>query len=297
MVVAAVAAACGGDSKTVKIPGGGEVSVSDKVPGDFPKDYPVYKGAKVTGSLTGSSKGITGTTVTWETGDSLDKVTAFYADAFKSGAWKSDSTGQLNDSSFWTGDSSDGKKSHYLMVSKAGDKTTIIVTVGDKQGDTSSSDTPTSGGSTSKTATGGSSSGSSKTATASAESSSKTPESSPLPPEVKLSKDFPTDRVPLPSGARVTGSSSFGQGGSKTYIIEFYTKDSPENVADYFSNEMPKHGWSDAFSSNSNGDYFVTFTAGDASASSNDGMTAAASASESAGYTKVGVTVSLTGTP
>ena len=87
VVGAAIAGACGGGSKTVQIPGGGQVSVSDKLPASFPTDYPVYPGAKVTGSLSNTSNGITGTTVTWQTGDSLSKVTDFYTNAFKSGAW------------------------------------------------------------------------------------------------------------------------------------------------------------------------------------------------------------------
>ena len=119
----------------------------------------------------------------------------------------------------------------------------------------------------------------------------------PPPPEVRLPKDFPTDRVPLPSGARVTSSTSFGQGGQKTYIITYFTKSSPDDVAKYFSDEMPKHGWSSAFSSNSNGELFVTFTSGDTGSGSNDGLTVTASDStDTPGYTQVGVSVSLTGT-
>lgn len=298
LLVATLIGACGGDSKTVKIPGGGEVSVSGKLPDNFPKAFPVYKGAKVQGSYTGKNQGVSGTVVTWETGDSIDKVKEFYSNAFQSGDWPVTSNGDLNGSAYWGGESSDGKTTFYTMVSETSGKTSIIATVGDTPSDSSSS----SSGDT------GSSSGSNKTATAEASSSDgssdsgssssqKSPTASPLPPEVKIAKDFPTDRVPLPSGARVTSSSSFGSGGTKTFIVEFYTKDSPEKAADYFSTEMPKHGWSDSFSSNTNGDYFVTFTSGDANASSNDGMTVSASASDTAGYATVSLTVSLTATP
>jgi hypothetical protein len=294
-VVASLAmlAACGGDSKTVKIPGGGEASVSNKLPDNFPKDFPVYKGAKVQGSYTGKNEGVSGTAVTWETSDSIDKVKDFYSNAFQSGAWPTTSNGDLNGSAYWGGESSDGKTTFYTMVSTVDGKTNIIATVGDTPNDSSSSSSGDSG--SAKTSTSGSSSDSSFDSGSS--SSEKSPTASPLPPEVKLSKDFPTDRVPLPSGARVTSSSSFGSGGSKTFIVEFYTKDSPEKAADYFSTEMPKHGWSDSFSSNTNGEYFVTFTAADTSTSSNDGMTANASESETSGYTKVGLTVSLTAAP
>ena len=98
--------------------------------------------------------------------------------------------------------------------------------------------------------------------------------------------------MPFPSGARVTSSSSFGSGGNQTYIIELYAKDSPEDVATYFSDEMPKHGWSDSFESNSNGDFFVTFTAAD-TASTNEALVISATESETPGYTSVSVSVTV----
>jgi hypothetical protein len=256
----------------------------------------VYKGASVKGSYTGNSNGISGTVVTWETGDSVQKVKDFYDSALKDSSYSSTSSGDTGGSSFWAGESKDGKKAVYVMVTTENNKTSIIATVGDKPADSSSS----SSGSDSS-----SSSNDDKTATAEAEGSGsssssgaeKSPTASPLPAEVPLAKDFPTDRVPLPSGARVTSSSSFGSGGSKTFMIEYYTKDAPDKAAEYFSTELPKHGWADSFSSNQNGEYFVTFTSSDTSASSNDGVTVNASASETSGYTKVGLTVSMTSTP
>ena len=99
--VAVLAVACGGGgSKTVNIPGGGKVSVSDKLPDSFPKDFPVYGGAKVTGSISGSNSGVDGTAVTWDSGDSLDKVKAFYSDAFQSGKWPTNSNGEINGSAY-----------------------------------------------------------------------------------------------------------------------------------------------------------------------------------------------------
>lgn len=280
-----VVACGGGDSKTVKIPGGGEVSTSNKVPDSFPKDYPVYGGAKVTGSVNTTTSGITGTSVIWETGDSLQKVTDFYKAAFSKGPWKADSNGQVSDSSYWAGESSDGKKSHYLVAGRQGDKTSITAIVGDKPADSSSSDdTPTSG-SSAKTSTSGSSSTPADSGSSSAS----------LPAEVKIAKDFPADKVPFPSGARITSSSSFGGGGSKTYSVELYVKDAPENVSGYFADELPKHGWTNAFSSNSNGEYLSTFTKEGADASTTEGVTVSAADADVKGYAKVDVIVSSTG--
>jgi hypothetical protein len=76
----------------------------------------------------------------------------------------------------------------------------------------------------------------------------------------------------------------------------FLTKDNAERVAQYFSDEMPKHGWSDAFSANSDGAYFVTFTAGETS-SPNDALTLSANAwTDNPGYTEVALTVGVAAT-
>ena len=277
VLAAALAVACGGgSSKTVKIPGGGEVSVSDKLPDSFPSSYPVYSGAKVKGSFSGTSQGITGTTVTWESGDSVSKVTDYYKNAFKSGSWKSSTTGQVNDSSYWAGESSDGKQAFYLIVSKADSNTSIILTVGDKPNDSSSSDSSND-----------SSSSDSSSSDESGSDASSSPEPAKLPDEVKISKDFPADAVPFPSGARVTSSTSFGGGGSQTYSVELYVKDSPEKVSDYFGTEMPKRGWTNAFTSNSNGEFVVTFSKENADPATTEAATISASESDVKGYTKV----------
>ncbi len=286
---AAFATACGGDSKTVTIPGGGQVSTSNKIPSDFPSDFPVYSGAKVVGSVKGDQKGQQGFYVTWETGDPADKVTTFFKDAFAKGPWKSESTIESNGTVILS--AKKDAKSAALTVSAANNKTTIGVFLGD--------DNSLSG--TAPTKTGSGSASDNKTATAQASrdapdssSSQGSPTASPLPPEVTLPKDFPKDRAPLPSDARVTSSTSFGQGGSKSYIITYYTKSTPEAAADYFSKEMPKHGWVDSFTSNTNGEYFVTFTSAATSGSTNDGLTVTAMKSDTPGYTQVSVSVSLT---
>ncbi len=283
IVGAAITAACGGgDSKTVDIPGGGQVPVSDKIPDSFPSDYPVYSGAKVKGSTRSTTQGITGTSVIWESGDSVDKVSKFYTDEFASGNWKAASNGQVNDSSYWAGENSAGTKSHYLIVSKQDDgKTNITAIVGDKPADSSSS--------SDKTSTSDSSSTPDDSSDDSGSSSS--PEAAKLPDEVKISKDFPTDLVPFPSGARITSSSSFGGGGSQTYSVELYVKDSPENVSSYFADELPKHAWTNAFTSNSNGEYFLTFSKEGGDTSVTEGVTVSATKSDVTGYTKVDLIV------
>lgn len=296
VVVAALAVACGGgDSKTVKIPGGGEVSTSNKLPSDFPSDFPIYGGAKVVGSIKGDQQGLKGFFVTWETGDDVDKVTAFYKKEFEKGPWKSESTLESSGTTI-LGAKKEGKTAA-LTIARSDNKTTIGAFLGD---DDSSSDSSTpSGGSKTSTSSGSSSK---KTSTPSSDSSdSGDSESTPvpntkLPAEVKISKDFPADRVPFPKGARVTSSSSFGGAGSKTYAVELYVKDTPENVGSFFSDELPKHSWTSGFSSESNGEYVETFS-GAENATTTEGVTISAAVADdvTGGYTKVSIIVSSSG--
>ena len=284
MLIALLAFGCGGDSKSIKV-GDTKIDLSNKLPGDFPKDFPVYKGADVQGSATGSEKGIKGTVVTWQTGDDLDKVKDFYDKSFKDGPWKSSSTGSSGDGSFWIADSEDGKKTAYIGTSRSGNKTSIVVTLGDSDKSSSSGDedTPTSS-SAKKTAT-----PSGDDSSEDGEDSSSSPQAAELPDEANLSKDFPSDRVPFPSGARVTSTSSFSSNGAKSYFVEVYIKDTAEKASDYFKTELKKHGWTDAFASESDGEFFITFTGG----SDKEAVTIAIAESDTPGYAKASLSVSM----
>lgn len=287
----AVNAACGSDSKTTKIPGVGEVSTSNKVPDGFPNDFPIYGGAKVTTSSKVTTAGNSGFFVNWETGDAVDKVKEFYSGEFEKGPWKSTSNIDSNGTTLFGAQNTNTKKSATLTLTRAGDKTTIAVFASDDPslGSGDSTSTKTSGGGSSKTSTPSSSgSGSSSTPQGSSVSSD-------LPPEAKLSKDFPSDRVPLPSGSRVTSASSFGGGGSKTYSVEVYVKEAADKLAEYFNTELPKHGWTSGFTSDSNGEFLSTFTKTDASATSNEGVTISVADSETAGYAKATILVTTIG--
>lgn len=286
LLLGLIAAGCGGGkTKTVSVPGGGKVSVSDKLPDNFPKDFPVYKGAKVVASYSGKQDNQEGFFVSWETGDAVDKVKSFYSDAFDKGPWKSSSTFDSSDSSVLSASNADAKQSATLTISRTGNTTSIGAFLGNDAG--LSNDTPTSGNKTSTTS-GGSAAGD-KTSTAEAKTASaeaqKSPASSALPPEVKVSKDFPGDRVPFPGGARVTSSGSFGSDGSKTFSIELYVKDTPENVGSFFETELPKKNWTKSgFSSESNGSYVASFTSSSDPTATSDSINLTVEASETSGY-------------
>lgn len=77
------------DSKT-----GAKVDIgSGKVPDNFPKDFPLYPGAKVTSALSGAQSGKNnGFWLTLTTLDSVDKVSAFYKAQFATNGWTVEST-------------------------------------------------------------------------------------------------------------------------------------------------------------------------------------------------------------
>lgn len=77
------------DTKT-----GAKVDIgSGKVPDTFPKDFPLYPGAKVSSAMSGNESGKSnGFWLTMTTGDSLSKVEAYYKTQFASGGWTVSST-------------------------------------------------------------------------------------------------------------------------------------------------------------------------------------------------------------
>ncbi len=82
------------DSKT-----GAKVDIgTGKVPDNFPKDFPLYPGAKVTSALSGAQSGKNnGFWLTLSTPDSVDKVTAFYKTELAKNGWTIDATYTAND--------------------------------------------------------------------------------------------------------------------------------------------------------------------------------------------------------
>ncbi len=286
MLAGLVAAACGGGSnKTIKIPGTGDsISLSDKLPSDFPGDFPVYKGASLQGSYKGTQEGITGYIVSWQTGDSVDKVKSFYDGEFDKGPWKAASSGNAGGSAFWSADNSDSNKTAWVSVADSDGKTMIIVALGDKQ-DTSSSDSQAQA---EDTATPSSGNGSSAKKTPTAEPEAEATVTSPLPDEVSLSKDFPKDRVPFPGGARVTSDSSYSSGGQKTFLAEIYVKQSAASVNDYFKGELPKHSWTETLTTSENGEFMLMY-----SGATDESLVVTIQQSDTPGYAKVSVMVSV----
>lgn len=290
-LIAAIAVGCGGggSKKTINIPGVGNVSTSNKLPSDFPSDFPTYKGADVQASTTGTYNGISGLYVVWQTGDSVDKVKSYFDDQFKNGSWKSNTTATTNGTSYWVVDSPDHKKAGYVSVSDVNGKTSISAAIGDN--------TNPSGSATESSSSSSEDTPESSDTASSSSSEDNTPVSADLPEAATLSSDFPKDRVPFPDNSRVTSSTSVSSNGQKNYYVEIYVKDSVSNVNDYFKNELPKHGWTDAFSSESNGSFIQTYSGATPSDPSGQGesLTVSVDTSDVDGYAKVSIIASVAG--
>ena len=94
-----VVVGCGGGSSSasVKSPSPGSPASSPTahsmdpavtLPGDFPKDFPIYPGARPVFVGGDSSFGTTTWTVNWETTDSVYTMDAFYQAHLSQGDWK-----------------------------------------------------------------------------------------------------------------------------------------------------------------------------------------------------------------
>lgn len=71
-----------------------------KIPETFPKDFPIYTGAKVTSVMSGSEKGNNnGFWVTLSTSDSMDKVSTFYTNKLAENGWETTSNYSSGDTS------------------------------------------------------------------------------------------------------------------------------------------------------------------------------------------------------
>lgn len=80
------------DNKT-----GSSVSIGENmdIPDDFPKDVPIYPGAKASSIMTSTSEKTANATLT--SGDEATKITKWYEDKFKSEGWTEDNSSTIND--------------------------------------------------------------------------------------------------------------------------------------------------------------------------------------------------------
>lgn len=118
------------DSKT-----GTQVNIgTGEIPSSFPKDFPVYPGAKVTSSLSGANAGKNnGYWLTFETDDAANTVAEFYKTTFAKNGWTVESTFTADGTTTQAVKKNDWKGSLSLAKGDSGEKTQIIVILGQEQ--------------------------------------------------------------------------------------------------------------------------------------------------------------------
>jgi hypothetical protein len=241
----AVASACGGDEKEITIPGdGGDVKITTggELPSDFPDDFPIFKNANLTGTVTGEQEGQSGYFATWETDASTDEVTDFYKEALGKDPWKTSGVITTGEGAMITFTRADNEDFGGLVtVSSSEGKTMFVVFVGEGAGVAPSDEAqPTP----------------EEEATPQEEAPSAQAE---LPDEVALPDGYPSDVAPIPDGARVIDASSFTTGGQTSFAVNYLTKEDPESIADFYGAEVPGGGWSETSRLSSNGEVFLTY--------------------------------------
>ena len=101
----------------------------NKVPDNFPKDFPLYTGAKVTSSLSGAQAGkANGFWLTMSTPDSVDAVTSYYKSQLEAKGWSIQQAYTAGDT--MTETVTKGTWNGSLSISKSSsDKETIVVII------------------------------------------------------------------------------------------------------------------------------------------------------------------------
>lgn len=283
MTVSAVACG-GGGTKTLKGPDGQVVKVSGNksLPDSFPKDFPIYSGATYQGGVESSQRGLSGFYATWTTGDSAEKVSSFYTTKLQDSPWKTTTTINSGGTSFIGVErKSDATQQGFVSIANSGGTTTIGIIIGNNLTTPVSESTSSTSGSADATSTSGGSAGDSTPAGGGS-----------LPDAVSLPSDYPKDRVPLPSGVRVTSASSISSNGNKLYTVEFYSKDDAPTISTYFKNELPKRNWTQTLASETGGQFLLSYSNG---SDSNQTVTVTITKADVSGYQQVSLLVSVKG--
>ena len=107
---------------------------SNTVPDTFPKDFPLYPGAKVASSLSGAQAGKSnGFWLTMTTNDSSDKVVSFYKTELTKNGWTVDSTFTANDMNTQGISKCTWKGSLSMGVSSPDSETQIVIILGEDE--------------------------------------------------------------------------------------------------------------------------------------------------------------------
>lgn len=105
---------------------------SQKVPDNFPKDFPLYPGAKVTSSASGAQAGkSSGFWLSMTSGDAAEKILGFYKTEFAKNGWTVESTVSVNDMTNQTVSKGDTQGSVSVGKGSSDKETQIMIVLGE----------------------------------------------------------------------------------------------------------------------------------------------------------------------
>ena len=106
----------------------------EKLPDTFPKDFPIYQGAKVISSVSniqqGKGNGLL-VTFTIPSGQGLNKVVPFYKNGLNTSGWTITSSFDSDTIQTWA--IAKGSTEGSVAITSERDQMTVIVTLGDKE--------------------------------------------------------------------------------------------------------------------------------------------------------------------
>ncbi len=130
----------GGKEMTITGKDGAKVTIGgNKIPDNFPKDIPIYPGSTPSGSWSGSNsnKNESGHFVVLETGDSYDKVVAYYKAELPKQGWSIENALDSTDAAILTIKKDTRNGSVTIGRDGEGKKTSITLVVGSDSSNTS----------------------------------------------------------------------------------------------------------------------------------------------------------------
>ncbi|HWA51732.1 MAG TPA: hypothetical protein VG895_01600 [Patescibacteria group bacterium] len=102
---------------------------NNKIPDNFPKDFPIYPGSSVTTSLSGNQNGQgNGYWLTLNTKDSVDQVISYYKTNLQTNGWSYQDTTGSGVGTNWVVSKND--LSGYMTIETLNNQTSIIIVLG-----------------------------------------------------------------------------------------------------------------------------------------------------------------------
>lgn len=121
--------------KAVETKTGTEINIGEsKISSGFPKDFPLYPGAKVEGNISGAeNKAGKGFWLIMTTADTTDKVTAFYETNLPKNGWTVGNTMNIGPSSTWEVTKGDMTGVVIVATDEKEKGTSIVITLAPKE--------------------------------------------------------------------------------------------------------------------------------------------------------------------